>query len=235
MVSQKFYLCGDGVSTALELDISAVQTFDELQRSVAAFYCIVQADGVAFQAGELELEELAAITSSKEPVGITVGGHSVREVPGPQGLPYIGNYFEGESRQGARRSRVRELTLQHSLPRPSRQQPATVRQIWPHFQVHQHGQDSASNERSCLRTNCSFRNRVLFQGDQRRPSAEADQTRESGCFRQRHEQSCVRSIDPLTLLPLGYLLTFSDGNSFTSTYLPHLDPKPSDTTHPKCQ
>jgi hypothetical protein len=96
MVSKKFYLCGDGVSTALELDISAVQTFDELQRSVAAFYGIVQPDGVAFQAGESELEELAAITGSEEPVGITVGGHSVREVPGPQGLPYIGNYFEGE-------------------------------------------------------------------------------------------------------------------------------------------
>jgi hypothetical protein len=47
MVSQKFYLCGDGVSTALELDISAVQTFDELQRSVAAFYGIVQPEGVA--------------------------------------------------------------------------------------------------------------------------------------------------------------------------------------------
>jgi hypothetical protein len=98
MVSQKFYLCGDGVSTALELDISAVQTFDELQRSVAAFYGIVQADGVAFQAGESELEELAQVTGSEEPVGITVGGHSVREVPGPQGLPWVGNYFEGELR-----------------------------------------------------------------------------------------------------------------------------------------
>ena len=83
-------------SLALELDISAVQTFDELQRSVAAFYGIVQADGVAFQAGESELSELSEITSSEVPVGITVGGHSVREVPGPQGLPWVGNYFEGE-------------------------------------------------------------------------------------------------------------------------------------------
>jgi len=96
MVSQKFFLSGEGESTALELDISAVQTFDELQRSVAAFYGIVQAEGVAFQAGESELEELADVTGSKVPVGITVGGHSVREVPGPSGLPWLGNYFQGE-------------------------------------------------------------------------------------------------------------------------------------------
>jgi hypothetical protein len=62
--------------------------------------------------------------------------------------------------------RIRKLTLQHSLPRPSRQQPATLRQIWPDLQVHQHGQDSAPNERSCLGTDRSFRNRVLFQRDQ---------------------------------------------------------------------
>jgi hypothetical protein len=38
MATQQFFLCGDGVNTAVELDISAVQTIDELRRSIAAYY-----------------------------------------------------------------------------------------------------------------------------------------------------------------------------------------------------
>lgn len=95
MAVQQFFLCGDGVSTAVELDISAVQNVDELKRSISAHYGIVQPEGVAFQAGESELSELHEITESDVPIGITVDGHSVRDVPGPQGLPWVGNYFEG--------------------------------------------------------------------------------------------------------------------------------------------
>lgn len=95
MAIQQFFLCGDGVSTAVELDISAVQNIDELKRSISAHYGIVQPEGVAFQAGETELSELYEIIDSTVPVGVTVNGHSVRDVPGPQGLPWVGNYFEG--------------------------------------------------------------------------------------------------------------------------------------------
>jgi hypothetical protein len=95
MAVQQFFLSGDGVSTAVELDISAVQNFDELKRSISAHYGIVQPEGVAFQAEESELSELHEVTDSKVPIGITVDGHSVRDVPGPQGLPWVGNYFEG--------------------------------------------------------------------------------------------------------------------------------------------
>lgn len=95
MAIQQFFLSGDGVSTAVELDISAVQNFDELKRSISAHYGIVQPEGVAFQAGESELSELHEVTDSTVPIGITVDGHSVRDVPGPQGLPWVGNYFEG--------------------------------------------------------------------------------------------------------------------------------------------
>ena len=96
MTAKKFFLYGDGASTAVELDISAVNTLDELQRSVAAFYGAVQPEGLAFQAGDAALTDFHDITSSEESIGITVDGHSVREVPGPQGLPYVGNYFEGK-------------------------------------------------------------------------------------------------------------------------------------------
>lgn len=95
MAIQQFFLCGDGVSTAVELDISAVQNIDELKRSISTHYGIVQPEGVAFQAGESELSELHEVTDSNVPIGITVDGHSVRDVPGPQGLPWVGNYFEG--------------------------------------------------------------------------------------------------------------------------------------------
>jgi hypothetical protein len=100
MTTQKFFLYGTGVETAVELDISAVQNIDELKRSAAAFYGIVQAEGVAFQAGDSELSELQEITTSDTPIGITVDGHTVRDVPGPQGLPWVGNYFEGKKTGG---------------------------------------------------------------------------------------------------------------------------------------
>jgi hypothetical protein len=105
MTTQKFFLYGAGVETAVELDISAVQNLDELQRSVAAFYGIVQAEGVAFQAGDSELSDLQEITASDTPIGITVDGHTVRDVPGPQGLPWIGNYFEGKRIAGTSKPR----------------------------------------------------------------------------------------------------------------------------------
>jgi hypothetical protein len=95
MAIQQFFLCGDGVSTAVALDISAVQNVDELRRSISAHYGIAQPESVAFQAGDSGLSELHEITDSKTPIGITVDGHSVRDVPGPQGLPWVGNYFEG--------------------------------------------------------------------------------------------------------------------------------------------
>ena len=97
MTVQKFYLSGEGTDSAVEVDISSVNTIDELQRSIAALYGVVQAEGVAFQAKETSLTDLQDLIKSDSPVGITVDGHSVRDVPGPQGLPYVGNYFEGTS------------------------------------------------------------------------------------------------------------------------------------------
>jgi cytochrome P450 len=44
--------------------------------------------------GDSELTDIKEILSSEDAVAISVDGHAVREVPGPQGLPYIGNFFE---------------------------------------------------------------------------------------------------------------------------------------------
>lgn len=40
------------------------------------------------------LTAVSDVFESEVPVGITIDGKSVREVPGPNGLPYVGNYFE---------------------------------------------------------------------------------------------------------------------------------------------
>jgi hypothetical protein len=50
--------------------------------------------GIGFVRGDGELTDVKAILSSEDAIAISVDGHAVREVPGPQGLPYIGNFFE---------------------------------------------------------------------------------------------------------------------------------------------
>lgn len=37
---------------------------------------------------------MADVLNHEEIVGITVDGHKVRDVPGPKGYPYVGNYYE---------------------------------------------------------------------------------------------------------------------------------------------
>lgn len=39
------------------------------------------------------METLEEITNASEPIGITIDGLQVREVPGPKGAPWVGNYF----------------------------------------------------------------------------------------------------------------------------------------------
>jgi hypothetical protein len=57
--------------------------------------CIVShCSGIAFNTKESVLETVADVVAQEEAVAITVDGRVVREVPGPQGLPYVGNYFE---------------------------------------------------------------------------------------------------------------------------------------------
>jgi hypothetical protein len=153
MAIQKFFLCGDGVSTAVELDISAVQNIDELKRSISAHYGIVQPEGVAFQADESELSDFHEVTESKTPVGITVDGHSVRDVPGPQGLPWVGNYFEGIYVTPQRLSDG-NLYNDRSVSRSSWEQPAALRQVWAYIPLYKHGQDRLPNQRSCDWSNC---------------------------------------------------------------------------------
>jgi cytochrome P450 len=40
------------------------------------------------------LTEVSEVINSQQPVAITIDGKQVRDVPGPKGFPYIGNYYE---------------------------------------------------------------------------------------------------------------------------------------------
>jgi hypothetical protein len=51
--------------------------------------------GVGFASKDnVALTTLADVRAVEEPIAISIDGKAVREIPGPAGLPYIGNYFE---------------------------------------------------------------------------------------------------------------------------------------------
>ena len=54
----------------------------------------------------LLLHDVSAITATDDPIAIKINGHLVREVPGPKGLPFVGNYFEGTLATSAPPSRL---------------------------------------------------------------------------------------------------------------------------------
>ncbi|PCG91368.1 Cytochrome P450 [Penicillium occitanis (nom. inval.)] len=82
MPSNKFYLLGEDVSTAKDIEIDASQSIDGLRHLIAAHFAIVE---------PIEASEVAAAAG---PVAITIDGHAVREPPCPRQLPFVGTFFE---------------------------------------------------------------------------------------------------------------------------------------------
>ncbi|CAI7669761.1 unnamed protein product [Penicillium pancosmium] len=95
MTLQKFHLLGDEVSTARPIEVDSRAQLNELKHLVAAHFAIVEPKGIEFQSQDSKyLSDVSEITSSSDPVAITIDGHGIRDPPGPTGLPYVGNYFE---------------------------------------------------------------------------------------------------------------------------------------------
>ncbi|KFY47171.1 hypothetical protein V494_00124 [Pseudogymnoascus sp. VKM F-4513 (FW-928)] len=94
MTSISFYLLGESPSTARLIEIPEPVDYESLQYTVASHFAIVHPKGIAFNTQDSVIESVADILAQEDPVAITIDGRAVREVPGPQGLPYIGNYFE---------------------------------------------------------------------------------------------------------------------------------------------
>ncbi|KAI1126127.1 cytochrome P450 [Nemania abortiva] len=87
MSTKQFYLLGESPSTAREIEIPSQPDLEGLQQLIASHFAIVEAR-------DTFLTTVADVLSSEEPVAITIDGKAVREVPGPKGYPYVGNYFE---------------------------------------------------------------------------------------------------------------------------------------------
>lgn len=95
MTTKQFYLYGQDASKTVDVDLSTAQDLPSLKGAIAGQYGIVRPEDITFQSETAELTELSEVQSATGPVKITIDGHAVREVPGPAGLPLIGNYLEG--------------------------------------------------------------------------------------------------------------------------------------------
>ncbi|KAJ5772227.1 hypothetical protein N7520_002756 [Penicillium odoratum] len=94
MPVQKFYLLGDHVTSAKEIEIETNTDLDGLKHLIAAHFAIVEPNGIAFQFEDVEIVEVQDVICAQGCVAITIDGHAVRDPPGPKGLPVLGNYLE---------------------------------------------------------------------------------------------------------------------------------------------
>ncbi|KAE8318305.1 cytochrome P450 [Aspergillus transmontanensis] len=94
MPSQTFFLLGEDISTAKEIDIDTSYSIDEVKLLIAAHFAIVEQSGIGFQGKGCVLTETSEIVAAAGPVPITVDGHAVRDPPCPRTLPFVGTFFE---------------------------------------------------------------------------------------------------------------------------------------------
>ncbi|KAL7622782.1 hypothetical protein AAE478_006461 [Parahypoxylon ruwenzoriense] len=91
---KKFFLLGEDPSTAKAVDVDTSLDLNKLKKLVAAQFTIVEPSGIDFlTADEDPLPDVSDVIAHDGPVGITVDGHKVREIPGPKGLPVVGDYY----------------------------------------------------------------------------------------------------------------------------------------------
>ncbi|KAH7313836.1 cytochrome P450 monooxygenase [Stachybotrys elegans] len=94
MSSTLFYLLGEDPSTTREIEVASSLDHVELQHLVAAHFAIVEPSGITFISESRELTCAADVIAASGPIAIAIDGKPVREVPGPSGFPYLGNYLE---------------------------------------------------------------------------------------------------------------------------------------------
>lgn len=121
MADTSFYFDGESAKSGIRVDTSSIPDLFGLKQVISNHLGVVQPEGwsrereISFQAASLtryltgltfhhgdsdeELTDLDAVKSYNSAVKMKVNGHAVRDVPGPQGLPLVGNWFEGMSVQ----------------------------------------------------------------------------------------------------------------------------------------
>ncbi|KAL3953059.1 hypothetical protein ACCO45_013002 [Purpureocillium lilacinum] len=95
MSTKQFYLLGEAASAARDIEIDDSADFEELQSIVASHFAIVDPRCVGFIHNDRRLTALSDVLNAEdEPIAVPISGRAVREVPGPSGIPYFGNYLE---------------------------------------------------------------------------------------------------------------------------------------------
>ncbi|OAQ81136.1 cytochrome P450 oxidoreductase [Purpureocillium lilacinum] len=95
MSTKQFYLLGEAASTARDIEIDDSADFEELQSIVASHFAIVDPRCVGFIHNDRRLTALSDVLNAEdEPIAVSISGRAVRDVPGPSGIPYFGNYLE---------------------------------------------------------------------------------------------------------------------------------------------
>ncbi|GIJ87145.1 hypothetical protein Asppvi_006049 [Aspergillus pseudoviridinutans] len=89
-----FHLLGEPIATAKQIQFESTTTYEDLRHLIAAHFAIVEPDGIGFLSQDSILHDVSEITASEDTISITIDGKPVREIPGPKGLPFIGNFFE---------------------------------------------------------------------------------------------------------------------------------------------
>ncbi|KOS38406.1 hypothetical protein ACN38_g10773 [Penicillium nordicum] len=94
MVVKHFYLLGEAITSARPIEIETTVDYQGLQLLIAGHFAIVEPNGIGFQSEDSMLSTPSEILANEEPIAISIDGKGVREIPGPKGLPFVGNYFE---------------------------------------------------------------------------------------------------------------------------------------------
>ncbi|CAG8898533.1 unnamed protein product [Penicillium egyptiacum] len=94
MVVKHFYLLGEAITLARPIEVETAVDYQGLQLLIAGQFAIVEPNGIGFQSEDLMLSTPSEILANEEPIAISIEGKAVREIPGPTGLPFVGNFFE---------------------------------------------------------------------------------------------------------------------------------------------
>ncbi|KAG0158709.1 hypothetical protein PDIDSM_6228 [Penicillium digitatum] len=94
MVAKIFYLLGEAITSARPIEVETTVDYPGLQLLIAGQFAIVEPKGIGFQSEDSILFTPSEIFAHEEPIAISIDGKAVREIPGPKGLPFVGNFFE---------------------------------------------------------------------------------------------------------------------------------------------
>ncbi|TQN70643.1 Cytochrome P450 4F5 [Colletotrichum shisoi] len=94
MFQQQFTIGHGSFERCHTLSLPSIKSMQELQAGIAKTFSVSDSDSICFYDRRDVLTSLDDIEKNEGPVQIRVNGEVVREPPGPEPLPYVGNRYE---------------------------------------------------------------------------------------------------------------------------------------------